>query len=253
MNLPSRMLADDLVHEIEKLAPASSRIVAGLNLAGGYIQSRKQSGRSMPLVIMTESTQRPTSRKPQVSLSSFQRLDVRFLIHRQEQGVVGRMQIKPHNVSRLGSKLGIGAHTPAAPPLQLNVPAPQHPPHVGSGNVSQDLSQQGTIPNGITRGWGPIQLLQDATFHLGIIESRWACSGPILQPRQSLARKTQPPFADGSGSLSQLLGNRLSGTPLGCCQNDSGSQLHPLFGFARSHPLLQSLTIVFAQSNRCHR
>src|SRR5262245_41471418 len=32
MNLPSRMSADDLVHEIEKLAPTSSRIVARPNL-----------------------------------------------------------------------------------------------------------------------------------------------------------------------------------------------------------------------------
>src|SRR4030095_7202335 len=105
MNLPSRMLADDLVHEVEKLAPPSPPIVAGLNLPGSHIQSGKQGGSSMPLVIMAETTQRPSARNLQVSLSSLQRLDMRFLIHRQDQGVVGRIQIKANNVGRLSRLL----------------------------------------------------------------------------------------------------------------------------------------------------
>jgi hypothetical protein len=84
MNLSSRMLADYLVHEIEKLAPAP--IVARPNLPGSHIQSRKQSGSSMPLVIMAEATQRPASRNFQVPLSPLQRLNIRFLIDRQDQG-----------------------------------------------------------------------------------------------------------------------------------------------------------------------
>ena len=38
MNLSSRMLADDLVDEVEKLSTPSSRVVAGLNLSGRHIQ-----------------------------------------------------------------------------------------------------------------------------------------------------------------------------------------------------------------------
>jgi hypothetical protein len=86
MNLSSRMLADYLVHEIEKLTPAPARIVARPNLPGSHIQSRKQSGSSMPLVIMAEATQRPASRNFQVPLSPLQRLNIRFLIDRQDQG-----------------------------------------------------------------------------------------------------------------------------------------------------------------------
>src|SRR4030095_14555830 len=111
MNLPSRLLADDLIHEVEKLAPPSPRIVAGLNLPSSHIQSRKQGGSPVPLVIMAETTQCPSARNLQVSLSSLQRLDMRFLIHRQDQGVVGRLQIKANNVGRLRGKLRIGAHT----------------------------------------------------------------------------------------------------------------------------------------------
>ena len=89
MNLPSRMLADDLVHKVEKLAPSSPRIVAGLNLPGSHIQSSKQGGSSVPLLIMAETTQRSTARNLQVSLSPLQRLNMWFLIHRQDQGIVG--------------------------------------------------------------------------------------------------------------------------------------------------------------------
>src|SRR5512134_1109347 len=238
MNLPSRMLADDLVHEVEKLAPPSPRIVAGLNLPGSHIQSGKQRGSAVPLVIMAETTQRPSARNLQVSLSSLQGLDMRFLIHRQDQGVVGRIQIQANNVGRLGGKLRIGAHTPAAPSLQLNAPAPQDPPDVHGRNVTQGLSHQRAVPDGITRGWGLIQLLEDPTLHLGVIASWWPRTGSIAQPGQSLARKAQPPFADGGGSLPQLLGNCLSSHALARSQNDSGSQDQPLLGFGRSHPLL---------------
>src|SRR5215831_10363025 len=230
MNLPSRMLADELVHEVEKLSTASTRIVAGLNLSGGNIQRCKQSGRSMPLVIMTESTQRPASGNLQVSLSPFQGLDMRLLIHRQDQGVVGRIQIKSNNVRRLGGKLRIGTDTPAAPSLQLNAPAPQHPPDVSCRNISQSFGQQGTIPNGIARRWRLIQLFENPSFHRSVIASRWARARSISQPVQSLASKAQPPLTDGGGSLPQLLGNGLRGLALSRRQYDSRSQDHPLFG-----------------------
>src|SRR5262245_57184998 len=252
MHLPFRMLTDDLVHEVEKLATPSSRVVAGLNLSSGHIQSRKQSGRSMPLVIMTESTQRPASRKLQVSLSPFQGLDMRLLIHRQDQGVVGRIQIKANNVSRLGSKLRIGTDTPTASPLQLNAPTPQHPPDVSCRNIPQSFGQQGTIPNRIARRWSLVQLLENPSFHLGVISSRWTRTRSIPQPVQPLAGKAQPPLTDGGVSLLQLPGNRLSGMVLRRRQDDSGSQDHPLFGFAGTYPLLQSLAIVFGQSNLCY-
>src|SRR5580765_1267708 len=189
MNLPSRMLADDLIHEVEKLAPSSSRIVAGLNLPGSHIQSSKQGRSPMSLVIMAETTQRPSAQNLQVSLSSLQRLDMRFLIHRQDQGVVGRIQIKANNVRRLGGKLRIGAHTPAAPSLQLNATAPQDPPDVHGRNVAQGLSHQGAVPDGITRRWGLIQLLEDPTLHPGVIASWCPATGSITQPGQSVARK----------------------------------------------------------------
>ena len=80
MNLLARMLADHLIHEIEKLSPPASRIVTGLDLPGGYIQSRKQGGSPVPLVIMAETTQRPAPRNLQVPLSPLQRLDMRFLL-----------------------------------------------------------------------------------------------------------------------------------------------------------------------------
>src|SRR5262249_17930412 len=112
MNLPSRMVTDHLIHEIEKLAPSAPRIEAVLNLPGRHIQSRKQGGSSVSLVIMAEPPQGPASGNLQVPLSPLQGLDMRFFIHRHNQGMVGRVQVKPNNVSCFGSKLRVGADTP---------------------------------------------------------------------------------------------------------------------------------------------
>ena len=70
------MFIDQLVHEMEKLAPPSSRIMARANLTGSDVEGSKQGGGSMPLVIVTEASQGSAVGKLQIPLPSLQGLNV---------------------------------------------------------------------------------------------------------------------------------------------------------------------------------
>ena len=54
MDLPARIGSNDIVHKIQKLAPAPSGIVSGLHLSGGDVEGREQGGRPVSLVTVAE-------------------------------------------------------------------------------------------------------------------------------------------------------------------------------------------------------
>lgn len=59
VELFSRILSDELVHEVQKFAPASTPVMAGMYQAGGNLQSSKKRGGAVALVFVTKACQRP--------------------------------------------------------------------------------------------------------------------------------------------------------------------------------------------------
>ncbi len=49
MNLAAGVLGDDAVHEVEELGAAAALVMIALHQPRGHLQSRKQSGRAVPL------------------------------------------------------------------------------------------------------------------------------------------------------------------------------------------------------------
>ncbi len=60
---------------------------------GGGFQRGKEGAGAMPLVLVRETPHRPAVGHLQIALGALQRLDVRFLIHAQHQGILRRMKI----------------------------------------------------------------------------------------------------------------------------------------------------------------
>ena len=139
-----------LVHEIQKFPPPAAAIVSRPHLASRHIQGGKQRRRAMALVTVTEAIDRFPIRQAQESLGPFQRLNGQFLVHAQQQRILGRAQVQAHDIGRLGSKLGIGADAPTAPSLQVDLVAAQHSPHLVFADILECCGQQRAIPSRVT-------------------------------------------------------------------------------------------------------
>src|ERR1700739_1085042 len=115
-----RIRGHDLIHEVQKLSPPPSVVMAGYDLSGGDVEGREQSGSAVPLISVTESIQRLSVGQSEPPLRSFQCLNGRLFIHAQDEGVFWRIQIQSDDVGRLGAELRVRADTPTPPPLQAN-------------------------------------------------------------------------------------------------------------------------------------
>lgn len=106
MQLLSRIPGDHLVEESQKVAPPSALRMPTPHLPSQHLQGGKQRDGPMALVQMAEARHRVAIGQLQVALGSLQGLDMRLLLDRQDDGILGRIEVQAHNVGRLGRKLG---------------------------------------------------------------------------------------------------------------------------------------------------
>jgi hypothetical protein len=65
MDFPVRMFGGDLIHEVQKLAPASTRVVPGLHLSGGDLERGEQPSDAVTLIAVAEAVYRFAIGQPQ--------------------------------------------------------------------------------------------------------------------------------------------------------------------------------------------
>src|SRR3972149_1366077 len=123
--------------------------VPGPRLAGGHLQGGEEWGLAVAFVVMAVASERLAGGKPEPALGPFQGLDVRLLVHAQEERVFRRIQIKAHDVGGLRCEFRIGAHAPNSPPAQMNLMFPQDTPDMVGRNVAQMLREQTAGPRGV--------------------------------------------------------------------------------------------------------
>src|SRR5664279_1419495 len=76
------------------------------NVAGGNIECRKQARNAVSLVVVRASLQL-SSPHGQHRLGSAQSLDLGFLIHAQDEGMMGWIEIQPDNIPHFVDQQGI--------------------------------------------------------------------------------------------------------------------------------------------------
>ena len=189
--------------------------------------------------------------KAQPPLGPLQGLNSRFLVHADDHGILWRVQIQAHDVGGFLGKLRVGAHAPAAPPLQVNPVPAQDPPHVQRRNVSQRLGHQPARPGGVSIGRRLVQLGQYSPLGGLVVLGRLARPGRVGQSRYAVLGKSGTPPAHGSRTHLQQGGDLLR--PLSRCrlQNYAGSLRHALLRGGPPYPGLQSIPFVPGQLDRC--
>src|SRR5512137_2084401 len=99
----------------------------------------------MSFVTVAEPRQGLAIGKFQPSLRSLQGLNLGFLIHTDDHGVLRWVEVKSHNVRRLAGKLGIGADAPTPAAFKTDGLAPQDAPDLVLGNVTQGFGQKPAV------------------------------------------------------------------------------------------------------------
>src|ERR1700676_2116659 len=96
MNFAVRMLADDLVEEVEELAPSAAVVMACLHLPGDDVERGEQGGGAVSLIAMAEAVHGPSIGQPDPSLRTLQGLNRRLFVDRQDQPMFRRTEIESH-------------------------------------------------------------------------------------------------------------------------------------------------------------
>jgi hypothetical protein len=139
--------SDDVVHEVEKLDAAATLFVSDSDLSGGNLEGSKQGRSAVTLVVMAMTGERPASGELQVSLRPLQRLDRRFFVDTDDDGVLGRRDIEPNYIGGFGGEFGIVAFAPGFTPRKVDLLGAQKAPDLLLSCTSPRASaSSGPIP-----------------------------------------------------------------------------------------------------------
>ena len=107
MNLFPWMVLYNAVHKVEKFPSSPTIVMAGLNLAGGYIERCKKRCCAVSFIPMRLTEQSSSVWKFEITLRSFQCLDLGFLINRDYQSIFRGIQEIPTMSAALAANCGL--------------------------------------------------------------------------------------------------------------------------------------------------
>src|SRR5437879_11474314 len=116
----------DGVEKYAELPSAMAAMTLPDDLAAGYVERRKQRGRSMAYVVVRPALDLPRAHRQQ-GLSAIERLDLRLLIHAQDQSLGWRVQIQSHDVAHLFHEQRVGRELKGLGPMRLEREGPPNP------------------------------------------------------------------------------------------------------------------------------
>ena len=199
----------DDVQKPDELLMAMALHALANHLALKDIERREQGGDAMALVIMGYGASAPLLHR-QTRLGAIKRLNLALLIDRQDNGVVGRIDVEADDLVQFGGKLRIVGQLELTHPVRLEAMSTPYPLHRADANPGR-LRHRRTAP--VTgRRWRASQGQGDHTFsHLRA--QRWNARPSCLVPPKangSFVAETFLPAPDHrlglSGGLHDLSG-----------------------------------------------
>lgn len=185
----SGVVTNDLVHEIEKLNSPPAIVVTRAHHSGCYVNCGEQGSCALPFVFVTEPGDCAAIGQLKVALGALKRLNVRFLVHRDHNGIIRRSHIESHNIGGLADKLRIGADTPTVLPPQGNPSLAQRTPAVILRRIARRRGKQAASLGSITRWRFLVELVEDTLHRPLIIHRRSSASQRLLQSGDSVCRE----------------------------------------------------------------
>ncbi len=187
-------------------------------LAFKDIECCEQGGDAVALVVMSYGASAPLLHR-QTPLGTIKRLNLALLIDRQDNGMVGRIDVEADDLVQLGRKLGIGGQLKLAHPVRLEAMSTPDPLYRADANPGR-LRHRRTGP--VTgRRRRASQRQGDHTFS-NLRAQRWNARSPCLVPPKascSFVAETLLPAPDHRLGLAGGL-HDFRGTATISCQND---------------------------------
>src|ERR1700730_7013678 len=150
----------------------------------------------MALVLMTKPPQRLAIGQSDPTLRPFQGLNGWLFIDGKNERILGRIQIKTHNVRRPARKVRASGNAASVAQSQLDALLAQNAPDLIGGNIGLLLGNQPPIPAPIARRWVSIKELQHSFDGDFIIFGRLSTALRVLQSSDSVTQKPPAPLAD---------------------------------------------------------
>lgn len=187
-----------------KLKPKEKNI-AGLQLAdllahpASDLQGGKEIERAVAFIGAFETPHDLAVVRFDIAGLPLQGLDAGLLVHRNDQCVLGRIEIQAHNVGGLGGRLLVGTDAPRTLPLQTDFFVTQDAPHSMHRTVERRCHRR-SVPSSLAGGWRLLQQRQHSVAEVRAINRFGPGARGVLQAGQTTLRKALPPLDDRVGT-----------------------------------------------------
>jgi hypothetical protein len=131
-----RRLAIDLTQELQPFTVSLPRLTLRDHAAIEHVQSRKQCGRAVALVVVGYRCRGALLRR-QAGLRAIQCLNLTLFIAAQHQRMLRRTQIQPDDVFELRDEIQITRHLETLDPMRLQTIGSPHPPDRRGAHTSR--------------------------------------------------------------------------------------------------------------------
>src|SRR6476469_991073 len=218
----------DTSQEGQEFLVAVTLVAQNQNSSGGRIVSGKKRKSPVTHIIMSL-TLGQTGTQWQNGLAALERLSLALLIDTKHNGFIGRIQIKPHNITHLLYKHRVGTQLEGVHPMGFEPKGAPNSQHRMLRNDSF-FSHETAAPVG-SSPWSGLQRLSENLLDLLVVDaSRSSAAGRISQRLDLLASITAAPLANRGQSDSFTSGDLGVTQPSRGFQNDPRPQRSALVG-----------------------
>lgn len=234
-----RSFAIDFLKESDEfLVPMAGHAVTD-HLAVKHAQGGKQGGRSMADIIMGHCST-AASLQGQTGLGSVKGLDLAFLVHAQNQGLVRRIEVEPDDIAQLLHKAFVPAEFKGSDQMGLQVVSLPDSP---DGRFTQLLGfghRPGTPMRRVRRRGVKSRFDHGVNFSLRDFRNTTRPGGVFFQAGKTESQKTLSPQLDGGTRDLQLTGDCLIEHTGSRFQDDLGTLDQPGRKAAATRPCFQN-------------
>ena len=243
-----RGFAVDFLKESDELLMTMAGHAVSDHLAVEHAEGGKQGGRSMAAVIMGHCST-AAFLQGQTGLGSVKGLDLAFLVQAQNQGLLRRIQIQPHDIAQLLDKAFVTAEFKGADQMGLQVvPLPDSP----NGRFTQLLSFghcPGTPMRRIRRLGMKSRFDHGVNFSLRDFRNATRPGGVFFQAGKPERQETLSPQLDGRTRDLQFAGDCVIEHPGSRFQDDLGTLDQPGRKASATRPRFQNVLFLGRQDD----
>ncbi len=201
----------------------------------------------MPLVLVGEARECPAVGQAEPALGTFEGLNVGLLVDAQHERALGRVEVQPDDVGRLGGELGVRADAPAPSPAQADPVAPQGPPYLVRTDVAQVGREERAGPGRVARRRRCVEGGEDALLGRGVVADPGPGTGRVDEATEAVARETGPPLAHPGRPRRELAGDLVGSHAVRGSQDDPGPLHDPLLARPGPQPGPERLLLSLRQ------